>query len=124
MAWPHCERLMACPHGYLFLPHTPNQFFFIRQPTSVLTVLTAAPQYLFVLVGGVGVIYITPPRTSTSNVCLVLSTTNVTASSANTSCAASVVLSLQVLTGAVPSVPYPVSSVGSLIAAPVKLSFI
>ena len=26
MAWPQCECSMACPHKYLFFPHSPNQY--------------------------------------------------------------------------------------------------
>ena len=123
MAWPHCERSMACPCKYLFFLHPPNQYFFILRPTSVPTVMTSAPHPLYVLVRGVGVIASIPSRTFTSVVCLVLAPTNVTASSVTTSCAVPMALSLRFLTGAVPSVPFPFFSVGSPIDAPVKFSF-
>ena len=64
MAWPHCERSLACLHKYVFTHHPSNQFFFLHQPTSA------------------------------SNVIPVLSPTNVTTSSNTASCAAPVSLSV------------------------------
>ena len=72
--------------------------------------------------GGGGIFTTTSPRTYSSAVVPVLSSdTNVAAYSDTASCAAPVGLSVLVLTFAVPSVPVPVSSIGSLLAAPIKL---
>ena len=42
------------PTNISFFPIPPINFLFLRQPTSFLTVLTAAPHPLYVLVGGGG----------------------------------------------------------------------
>ena len=89
MAWPHGERLdglasriscdqrchvltasasMAWPHKYLSPTPPPDESCSLCRPTSFRTVLTAAPHFLPVLVGGVGVVTIAPSRTSVSAV--------------------------------------------------------
>ena len=89
------------------LPIPPIKPFSLRQPTSVLTALTAAPHYLSIFWGGVSVVTTNPSRTSASAVISVLSTTNVTASSATASCATPVVLSLRFLPGIPPPRSFP-----------------
>ena len=106
-------------------------------PPSPQSIFLSAPTYLFTdssdrlptssvrLGGGGGGLLLLPPsRTSASAVHHVLSPTNGNSSSATVSYAAPVVLSLRVLPGAITSVPFPVSSVGTLIAAPIKFSLL
>ena len=127
MAWPHCERSMACPRyersmacpheHFISFTHPPIKPFCLLQPTSIPTVLTASPHSLFVLMGrGGGFFTINPSRASTSDVIPVLYPTNVTASSVTTSCATPVILSLQIMLGNVPLDYFPVSYVGYLIS--------
>ena len=116
---------MASRIFHLIFPITPIKLFYLIQPTSILTVLTAAPHSLSVLIGGgggwgVGVVTITPSHTSAPAVIYVLSPTRVTASSATKSCAVPVVLSCQVF-GNVPPSPFPVSPVGSRISATIEI---
>ena len=121
MAWTQCERFYGMASQISF-PHPPNQFFPLRLPNSFPKVLTAAPNFLPVLVGGgrVGVVTIAPSRTSTSSV-IYISSTRVTTKYAKKFRAVPVVLYFQV-SGTFSPAPVPVFSVGSLISATIEIS--
>ena len=74
--------------------------------------------------GRVGVIDITPLHTSASAVRPFLSPTNGTPSSTMESYADPVIMSLRILPGGGTSVTFPVSSVGTLITAPVEFTLL
>ena len=105
-------------------PHPPNQSaLYADLPPSRQLWMPPHSLYLFWW-GGVGVVTTTPSRTSASAVIPVLSyPSNLNVSPDTTSCAALVSLSVWVLPVSVPSVPVPVYSIRSPIAAYVKLSF-
>ena len=100
----------------------------LRQPTSLLVVLTFTPLYMYVLVGGVGVVIWSPSLPSDSDVISVLSTpSNLAASTETTSSDVPVSLSIWILTVvSVNTVPIPIflSYVVSPVAAPLNLLFL
>ena len=124
----HCEHSAAWPHKCCrwrtLIFHIPpiNPIF---TPTYLRPDSSDRRPSLSVCIcgGGGGVVTTNPSRTSASAAVFVLSSpTNVAASSDTASCAAPMVLSIRVLHVSIPSVPVPVSYIGSLITAPVKLS--
>ena len=110
----------------IYFPHNPNQAVLFTSTYLCPGSSDCRPKLSVRLGGGgVGVVTTTPLRTFASAVVPVLSPpTNLTTSSDTASCAAPVVLSIQVIPVYVPYVPVPVSYIGSLIYSHIKLSIL
>ena len=130
MAWPHCERLddmtsqISCEHFNVIA----SQIYFFLSPQSivpstpnyiVLDTSDGRPAFSACIGGGVGVVTITPSRTSASAV-IYISPTRVTNSSATQSRAVTVFLYLRV-SGTISPAPFLFSPVVFMICATIDL---